>query len=65
MTRQEAEEVAREMRTVGWETVWVEIDDNGEWKAVAVDWDARDGWLHRQTARSQTINPDLPPDGIG
>jgi hypothetical protein len=47
MTKQEAEAVAREMRDVGWETAWVEVDDNGKWRAVAVDWSPHDGWMHR------------------
>jgi hypothetical protein len=29
MTKQEAGEIASQMRAVGWETVWLEIDDNG------------------------------------
>ena len=50
MTKQEAEEVACHMCAVGWETVWVEIDDSGNWRAVAVDRGRAEGWLSRATA---------------
>jgi hypothetical protein len=58
MTKQEAEEVASEMRSAGWSNVWLEIDDNGSWRAVAADWDRGEGWLHhRNRLRKEHSDP--------
>ena len=47
MTKHQAEQVAEGLRTVGWPVVYVEINDDGTWRAVAEDPGARDGWLTR------------------
>jgi hypothetical protein len=45
MTKDEAEQTAIGLRAAGWPVVYVEINDDGTWRAVAEDPGARDGWL--------------------
>jgi hypothetical protein len=45
MTRYQAEQVADGLRDAGWPVVYVEMSDDGKWRAVAEDRGARDGWL--------------------
>jgi hypothetical protein len=47
MTRAQAEQTADSLRDAGWPVVYVEINDDGSWRAVAEDWAMRDGWLTR------------------
>jgi len=47
MTRYQAEQVADGLRDAGWPVVYVEMSDDGKWRAVAEDPGARDGWLTR------------------
>jgi hypothetical protein len=47
MTKDEAEEVAKEMREAGWPDVRVQIDDRGRWSAMAEDPTVEGGWLIR------------------
>jgi hypothetical protein len=47
MTRKEAEKVAAEMREAGWPTVALQVDDRGNWSAVAEDSSVEGGWLIR------------------
>jgi hypothetical protein len=48
MTRAQAEQTADSLREAGWPVVYVEINDDGTWRAVAEDWRVRDGWLLRR-----------------
>jgi len=45
MTRFQADEAATSLRRAGWPVVYVEINDNGTWRAVAKDHETRNGWL--------------------
>jgi len=47
MTKYQAEQTAVSLRAAGWPVVYVEINDDGTWRAVAEDWQVRDGWLRR------------------
>jgi hypothetical protein len=47
MTKHQAEQVADGLRDAGWPVVYVEMSDDGKWRAVAEDPDVRDGWLMR------------------
>jgi hypothetical protein len=47
MTKSEAEEVAAALCEAGWPFVYIEINDNGTWRAVAEDDSLRAGWLKR------------------
>jgi hypothetical protein len=47
MTKSEAEEVAAALCEAGWPFVYIEINDNGTWRAVAEDESLREGWLKR------------------
>ena len=47
MTKHQAEQVAEGLRAVGWPVVYVEMSDDGKWRAVAEDPDVHDGWLMR------------------
>jgi hypothetical protein len=47
MTRYQAEQTAISLRAAGWPVVYVEINDDGTWRAIAEDPGARDGWLTR------------------
>jgi hypothetical protein len=47
MTTSQAEQTAVSLRAAGWPVVYVEINDDGKWRAVAEDWQACDGWLTR------------------
>jgi hypothetical protein len=47
MTRHQAEQTAVSLRTAGWPIVYVEVNDDGTWRAVAEDPVTRDGWLTR------------------
>lgn len=53
MTRHQAEQVASDLRAVGWPCVSVEVNDDGTWRAVAEDWSIRSGWLVRRLSASQ------------
>jgi hypothetical protein len=44
MTRAQAEQTAVSLRAAGWPVAYVEINDDGTWRAVAEDPVARDGW---------------------
>jgi hypothetical protein len=44
MTKHQADDG---LRAAGWPVVYVEINDDGTWRAVAEDWSVRDGWLMR------------------
>jgi hypothetical protein len=48
MTKDEAEQTAIGLRAAGWPVVYVEINDDGTWRAVAEDRSVRDGWLTRR-----------------
>jgi hypothetical protein len=45
MTKHQADQVAEGLRAAGWPVVYVEMSDDGKWRAVAEDPGARDGWL--------------------
>ena len=45
MTKHQAEQVAEGLRAAGWPVVYVEMSDDGKWRAVAEDPDVHDGWL--------------------
>lgn len=47
MTKHQAEQVAEGLRAAGWPVVYVEMSDDGKWRAVAEDPDVHDGWLMR------------------
>ena len=47
MTKHQAEQVAEALRAAGWPVVYVEMSDDGKWRAVAEDPDVHDGWLMR------------------
>jgi hypothetical protein len=45
MTRHQAEQTAVSLRVAGWPVVCVEINNDGTWRVVAEDYEARGGWL--------------------
>jgi hypothetical protein len=45
MTKSEAEEVAAALCEAGWPFVYIEMNDNGTWRATAEDETLREGWL--------------------
>jgi hypothetical protein len=47
MTRSQAQQTAVSLQAAGWPVVYVEMNDDGKWRAVAEDPEARDGWLTR------------------
>ena len=47
MTKYQAEQTAVSLRAPGWPVVYVEINDDGTWRAVAEDWQVPDGWSRR------------------
>jgi hypothetical protein len=47
MTKHQAEQVAEGLRAAGWPVVYVEMSDDGKWRAVAEDRQARNEWLTR------------------
>ena len=47
MTRCQAEQIAASLRAASWPSVFVEMNDDGTWQAVAEDPKAPDGWLTR------------------
>jgi len=47
MTKDQAEQTAANLRNAGWPIVYIEVSDDGTWRAVAENRAVRDGWLTR------------------
>jgi len=47
MTKHQAEQVAEGLRAAGWPVVYVEMSDDGKWRAVAEDPDVHDISRHK------------------